>query len=443
MAGDVLYKFTILLYVVWTPIIGLSCKKMKEVLCRLSESRISLYRRIDYFWMLKVMEEPCSNLAKVVRCKITARVHGTKRVRCSLIAVFIHFKQKKIMIDNMFNIELDAYLKEISDTPTLSGFEHIGQEVFARYARKYLSELHYDSLGNLIGRIPHPGRPSLMLIAHIDQIGFIIKHIDDKGMLYVVPVGGVDTMLLAGQRVCIHHGEKSYLGVFARKPIHLLTEQERRGYTFEELWLDVGFSSRSHAEKFVAIGDSVTFSSDLCPLSDDLVVSSAADNKVGGLILLGALQQLRNENIRQDIYVVSSVQEEIGLRGSMPVASAIKPDMALIIDATHATDYPSINNRVCGNTMLQGGPVLCISPDTNRAFVEKLHMTADKHEIVCQTEVHPHATGTEARAVQLVREGIVTATVSYPVRYMHSPSELFSIADVQNCIDLIVALCKA
>lgn len=348
------------------------------------------------------------------------------------------------MHDKIFNIELDNYLKEISETPTLSGFEHYGQEVFTRYAGKYLQELHTDKLHNVIGRIPNPGKPRLMLTAHVDQVGLLIKYIDDNGMLYTVPVGGIDVMLLAGQRVCVHHGKNAYLGIFARKPIHLLNEQERRGYAFEDLWLDLGFTSRTHAEQSIAIGDMVTFETDMRTMSDDRVTMSAADNKVGGAILLGVLQQLQQQPqlLKYDLYIVSSVQEEIGLRGSMPATSSITPDYAIVIDATHATDYPTINNKIHGEIALGEGPILCISPDTNYEMMETLRTIARTKGISYQVEAHPNASGTESRAVQLIRDGVTTATISFAVRYMHSPSEIFSRSDMQDCIRLIVAFCQ-
>lgn len=151
------------------------------------------------------------------------------------------------------------------------------------------------------------------------------------------------------------------------------------------------------------------------------------------------MRELQDCETDYDVYYVSTVQEEIGLRGAMPAASQIKPDIAIVIDATHATDYPNVNQKLYGDIRLGGGPSLCISPDTDRNIIEDIRQIADKSGVSYQMEGHPNASGTEARAIQIQCQGIRTAIVSYPVRYMHSPSEVVSISDVKNCVKLIKA----
>lgn len=342
-------------------------------------------------------------------------------------------------MDIKFSKEGDLYLAKVLDVPTPSGFEKEGQKVFEQFAVKYVDELYCDTLGNVVAHKNNPGKKKLMITAHIDEIGFMIKYIDDSGMLYIVPIGGVDLMLLPGTRLAVHHGGNSFLGIVGRKPIHLLNEKERASFSIEDTWLDLGFNSREHAMQCVAVGDPVTFSTECVQISDDYITTRSADNKIGSLIMMELMRELQDCETDYDVYYVSTVQEEIGLRGAMPAASQIKPDIAIVIDATHATDYPNVNQKLYGDIRLGGGPSLCISPDTDRNLIEDIRQIADKSGVSYQMEGHPNASGTEARAIQIQCQGIRTAIVSYPVRYMHSPSEVVSISDVKNCVKLIKA----
>lgn len=342
-------------------------------------------------------------------------------------------------MDIRFSKDSDLYLTKVVDTPTPSGFELEGQKLFERFANQYVDELYSDTLGNVVAHKKNPGKKKLMITAHIDEVGFMVKYIDENGMLYVVPIGGIDLMLLPGTRLAVHHGENSFLGVVGRKPIHLLNEKERVSFSIEDTWLDLGFKSREHALQSVSVGDPVTFSTECVQMSDDFITTRSADNKIGSMIMLELMRELHGCATDYDIYYVSTVQEEIGLRGAMPAAVQIQPDIAIVVDATHATDYPNVNQKLCGDVRLGSGPSLCISPDTDRSLIEQLKEAADKSGIPYQMEGHPNASGTEARAIQLQCKGIQTAIVSYPVRYMHSPSEVVSISDIKNCVALLKA----
>lgn len=342
-------------------------------------------------------------------------------------------------MDIRFSKDSDLYLTKVVDTPTPSGFEQEGQKLFERFANQYVDELYSDTLGNVVAHKKNPGKKKLMITAHIDEVGFMVKYIDENGMLYVVPIGGIDLMLLPGTRLAVHHGENSFLGVVGRKPIHLLNEKERVSFSIEDTWLDLGFKSREHALLSVSVGDPVTFSTECVQMSDDFITTRSADNKIGSMIMLELMRELHGCATDYDIYYVSTVQEEIGLRGAMPAAVQIQPDIAIVVDATHATDYPNVNQKLCGDVRLGSGPSLCVSPDTDRSLIEQLKEAADKSGIPYQMEGHPNASGTEARAIQLQCKGVQTAIVSYPVRYMHSPSEVVSISDIKNCVALLKA----
>lgn len=336
------------------------------------------------------------------------------------------------------------YLTQIINTPSPSGYESIAQRLFKAQAEELCLETSTDALGNIAAHIPSIGKPKLLISAHIDEIGMVVKHIDENGFVYVVPIGGIDKMLIPGTRLTASHGEKHYLGICGRKPIHLLSEKERNVFDWEDLWVDFGFNSRKHALEHISIGDPVVFNSDIIEMTDSLLVTRSADNKVGNAVLVELMVRLKNSvaQHKYDIYLCSTVQEEIGLRGAMVATHNLRPDYCLIIDAAHATDYPGTNPRIHGEIKLGCGPVIATSPDTDHIFVEKLIDFANQNGIAVQRDVNPNASGTEAKAMQLQCGGVSVATISYPVRYMHSPSEIFSTKDVDSIISLIEAYTK-
>lgn len=343
------------------------------------------------------------------------------------------------MTESTFN-----YLTQIINTPSPSGYESVAQSLFKKKASENGLKISSDKLGNVVAHLPSIGKPKLLISAHIDEIGMVVKHIDEKGYVFIVPVGGIDKMLIPGVRITVSHGGKNYLGICGRKPIHLLSDKERNIFDWEDLWVDFGFNSRKQALEHISIGDPVVFNSDMIEMTDSLLVTRSADNKVGNAILVELMGKLKNSigHLAYDIYMCSTVQEEIGLRGAMVAAHNIHPDSCLIIDAAHATDYPNINPRIHGEIKLGCGPVIANSPDTDHAFVERLIESANQNGICVQRDVYPNSSGTEAKAMQLQCGGMSVATISYPVRYMHSPSEIFSMSDVDSIVNLILAYAK-
>lgn len=335
----------------------------------------------------------------------------------------------------MFSNDIQAYFEQLIETPSPSGFEARCQNLFEKYASKYVEYVYKDKFGNVIAHKPNNNKPKLMISAHIDEIGFIVKHIDDDGFIYIVPIGGIDTMLLPGSRLAVHHNDNSFLGIVGRKPIHLLNENERNKVIFEDLWLDCGFRSRKHAQLSVSTGDPVTFTTEPIYMSDNYIVTRSADNKVGSAIMLEVMKRLKNLDTNYNIYYASTRQEEIGLRGGITVATSIKPDYAIIIDATHATDYPFVKKTLYGEIALGKGASISISPDSDEEFRTKFLDSIQKKSY--QLEVHPNASGTESRAIQLQLGGIKTLNLSYPVRYMHSASEIISVDDVKDVIEML------
>lgn len=337
----------------------------------------------------------------------------------------------------MFSDKVQQYFDKIVDTPSPSGYEKKCQALFQEYACNYVDEVYEDKFGNIFAHKANTGKPKLMISAHIDEIGFVVKHIDENGFIYILPIGGVDVMLLPGMRLAIHHSGNAFMGIVGRKPIHLLNEIERNKVVFEDLWLDCGFTSREHALLSIAIGDPITFISEPAFMSDDFLTCRSIDNKIGNAILMELMEKMTQTESQYDLYFVSTRQEEIGLRGGITAASTINPDYAIIIDATHATDYPSVKTSLYGDIKLGNGPSICISPDSDETLRTLLLDVANKNIIPYQIEVQPNMSGTEAKAIQLQHGGIKTSTISFPVRYMHSASEIVSINDILSLISIL------
>lgn len=336
------------------------------------------------------------------------------------------------------------YLNEIINVPSPSGYEGEAQSIFRARAEGCGLDATVDALGNVVAHVRAEGKPKLLITAHIDEIGMVVKHIDEQGFVYVVPVGGVDKLLLPGARLVARYKGRSYLGVCGRKPIHLLSEQERLRFDWEDLWVDFGFGSRRIALEHLAVGAPVVFNSEFTEMTETLVATRSADNKVGNAILVELMEELTREGVTSafDVYLASTVQEEIGLRGALVVSCNVKPDVCLVIDAAHATDYPGTNARIHGCVKTGGGPVIAISPDTDYSLGEALAGVAERIGVSVQRDVYPNASGTEAKAMQLQCGGVRVATLSFPVRYMHSASEIFSMSDVDCLTRLIMAFVK-
>ncbi|MEG2095189.1 MAG: hypothetical protein RRY73_00770 [Alistipes sp.] len=343
----------------------------------------------------------------------------------------------------MFSDDIQKYFEQLIETPSPSGFEKGCQNIFKEYASKYVDNVYEDKFGNVIAHKVNKDKPKLMISAHIDEVGFMVKHIDDDGFLYIVPIGGIDTMLLPGSRLAVHHNGNSFLGIIGRKPIHLLNEIERNKVVFEDLWLDCGFTTRKHALLSVSIGDPITFTTEAISLSDDYLTTHSADNKVGSAIMMELMKMLKDVNTNYDICFASTRQEEIGLRGGITAASNINPDYAIVIDATHATDYPSVKTILYGEVSLGKGASIGISPDSDEEFRLELIKSIQSESHSYQLEVHPNASGTESRAIQLQHGGVKTLNISYPVRYMHSASEIISSHDVKSVIAILYSFIKS
>ncbi|MCE5267310.1 MAG: M42 family metallopeptidase [Planctomycetaceae bacterium] len=332
-----------------------------------------------------------------------------------------------------------GFLKTLLETPSPSGYEGDVQRFVRDYAKDFADEVHTDVHGNVIV-VKNPDAPlRVMLAGHCDQIGLIVQHVDDDGFLYVQQIGGWDPQVLIGQRMTVWTDKGPVFGVVGRKPIHLLTEDERKQVPkMRDLWLDIGAANKEEALKTVRIGDAVTVELGFRESRNNLAVSPAMDDKAGCWVVIEALRRAaESKKLTCGLYAVSTVQEELGLRGARTSAFGIDPQVGVAVDVTHATDCPSIDKKEEGDVRLGRGPVIHRGPNMNHKVVERLIKAADANKIAYQLAATGRATGTDANAMQISRAGMATGLVSIPNRYMHSPIEMISLDDLDRAADLL------
>ena len=281
-----------------------------------------------------------------------------------------------------------------------------------------------------------------MLAGHADEIAMTVNYVDDNGFLYVRKVGGVDPAITKAQRVTIHAKDGPVKGVVGNVAPHLMKlEKERKVPEMHDLFIDIGVSSRKEAEKLVAIGDPITLNDPFELLRNDLAVARAFDNRIGTFAVAEALRLLAKSRhrLKAEVCAVSNIMEEVGLFGARQIAYALKPDAALVVDVTHATDYPTVNKAMHGDIKLGKGPTLTRGGPNHPAMVERLKDVAKKEEIPLQFEATSNTSGTDTDAIFWTRGGIPSALISLPNRYMHSPVEVVSLKDLAQIPQLMAA----
>ncbi len=334
-----------------------------------------------------------------------------------------------------------AFLKQLLATPTPTGFETRGQEIVADYMGNYADSVSMDVHGCVHG-VLNPGAPvRVMLAGHCDEIGLMVQHIDDKGYLTMSALGGVMVTLLQGERILIQTRKGPLPGVIGVKPIHMMSEKERKEPATEihELWVDIGAKSKKEAEKLVALGDTATINTGWIELANGRVACRGFDNRIGAFIIADVLRLLKGKTLKVAVHAVSTVQEEVGLRGSRTAAFAIDPHIGIAVDVGFATDFPGMNAKIVGEAKVGDGPVLHPGPTYNPAVLEMLKKAAGKTKIKTQWQPEARGTGTDAFAIMQTRGGVAAGLISVPCRYMHSPVETIALADAENTAKLIAA----
>lgn len=329
-------------------------------------------------------------------------------------------------------------LKSLCDAHGISGYEDEVREIVKRELEDYVDEIKVDKLGNLIC-IKNGSEFKEMVCAHMDEIGFMVKSIDEKGFIRFAPIGGWFSQIALGQRVILHGTKGKVYGVIGCKPPHVMKDEERKkAVEFRDMFIDVGAESREEVKEMgIEIGTPITMDRELVRMGKR-VTGKALDDRVGLAVMIEALKRCKSD---ATIYAVATVQEEVGLKGARVSAFALEPDVALALDVCVATDFPSAESTHM-DIKLGKGPVITIVDASGRGLiatrnvVKWLRETAEKYNIPYQLEVAEGGT-TDATAIQLTKEGIPSGVVSIPARYIHSPVEVVDIRDVENAVNLV------
>jgi putative aminopeptidase FrvX len=342
--------------------------------------------------------------------------------------------------------KVPPFLKDLLHARSPSGYETEAQAVFDHYVKPAADSYTGDALGNRIASLNPKGDPVLMLAGHLDELGLIITYINDKGFLYFDTIGGHDKIVISGRRVRIQTATGTITGVTGKRAIHLMDEADRKKVPERhEMWIDIGVTSKKEALKRVTIGDVATYDHELELINGSIATARAFDNKVGAYIVGETLIRLAAPKTKLAAKVVSvgTVQEEIGVRGATTSAFSVKPHIAIAVDVGHATDHPDCDNRKFGEFSLGGGPMICRGANINPKIYQQLLTAAKNAGIPYQIEADPRPIGSDARAVQISRAGVATGAISVPLRYMHTPSEVVDLKDVEYCVQLLVEFGKA
>lgn len=324
-----------------------------------------------------------------------------------------------------------------------SGEESALQNACRRELEDYTGPITRDVHGNQYYPLTDGRARRVMLCAHADEIGLMVQGIDEKGFLRVVPIGGVDANTIGGQRVRIG----AVPGVIGQQPIHLQEKQEQPKTTpLHERWVDIGARSRKEAKRLVSIGDTAILDTPATWLRNDRVAARGLDNRISVFVLLEVLRRLARRKLAVDVIGVTSVQEEIGLRGAITSGYTVAPDIAINVDVSFATDHPRGDAERWGDTRLSRGPILACGAGVNSRLLAEFERTAVRYDIPCQRRAEPDAAGSDASALQTTRGGVAVMDIGIPNRYMHTAVEMVCLHDVAHAIELItrwIAACPA
>jgi endoglucanase len=323
------------------------------------------------------------------------------------------------------------------------GHESAPAAIWREEAEAFGAEVSVDAMGSAVARVPGRGeQPLLAVVGHIDEIALLVSHVSDKGFLHVVSSGGWDPQVLVGQRVQVFTRAGDIPGVVGRKPPHLLEAEERKkAVELKQLHVDVGARDGDEARELVKEGDQVVIAAEPVELRGGRVASRSMDNRLGVYVALEVARRVHEAGGGGGpVAGVAAVQEEIGAFGARAVAYGLRPELAVVVDVTHATDAPGVEPGQLGSHGLGSGPTITRGAIVSRPLNDLLDAAAEAEGIECTTEVSGARTSTDADSIHLSRTGVPTAVVSIPLRYMHSPVELVELEDVENVIRLITAL---
>ncbi|MRS13217.1 MAG: M42 family peptidase [Actinobacteria bacterium] len=333
------------------------------------------------------------------------------------------------------------FFKSLVEAPSPSGYEQPAAKVYRDYVTPIADEVTTDVMGSVHALLKGNKKgPSVMLAGHIDEIGFMVTYITDDGYCAFAPIGGHDPQILPGMRVDVHTKSGVLRGVLGRLPIHLLEDEDRKKVVkIDRMFVDLGMDGKA-VKKKVHVGDPVTYAVGVETFGTGMAVSRAFDDKMGAWICAEAMRLVKEAGgAAGDLVAAATVQEEIGLRGGTTSAYSQDPVVGIAVEVTHATDYLDVDKRKFGEVVCGKGPVISRGANINPKVFELLCKAAEAEKIPYQVEGAPRGTGTDANAIQLSRGGKAAALVSVALRYMHTPTEVLALSDVENTAKLLAA----
>ncbi|HEY6170193.1 MAG TPA: M42 family metallopeptidase [Verrucomicrobiae bacterium] len=334
------------------------------------------------------------------------------------------------------------FLQTLVNTPSPVGHEARGQRVWLDYVKKFADETFSDSYGNCVAVLNKGGSPRLMLAGHADEIAMSVNFIDKDGYIYVKKLGGIDPGITKAQRVTIHSRKGPVRGVVGNVAPHLTKQEgDPKVPKIHELFIDIGAKDKAAAEKLVRIGDPITLVDEFELLRDDLAIARAFDNRIGTFAVAETLRLLSEhpKKLHAEILAVSNIMEETGLYGARQIAYTLKPDVALVVDVTHATDYPTVNQHQHGDIKIGKGPTVTHGGCNHPEVIARIEKLAAEKRIKLQHEAVSATSGTDTDVIFWTRGGIPSGLISLPNRYMHSPVELVSLKDLAQIPELMAA----
>ena len=336
------------------------------------------------------------------------------------------------------------FLHQLILTPSPTGAEQQIQRVVREQMKRYADTIETDLHGNVIVAINPTAERRIMLAGHCDQIALMVRYISSEGFLYVSALGGIDVGTLHASKVTIHSESGPIPGIIGRKPIHTQSadERDKTKNDIEKIWIDLGARSKRDAETRVKLGDTVTFELGILELGNNLISAPGLDDKVGLFVALETLRlcstkkrALKNSSV--GLFSVSTVQEEIGLRGATTSAYGIDPLVGIAIDVTHASDNPGNENTKMTPCLLGGGPAISSGPNINPVVEQMIKSAAKKTRSTFQIAPSTRPLGNDANSIQTTRGGVAAAALGIPNRYMHTPVEVCSYKDLEWSIKIL------
>jgi|TARA_B100000686_G_scaffold279773_1_gene300559 endoglucanase len=339
------------------------------------------------------------------------------------------------------------FLQTLVNTPSPSGHESRGLRVWMDYVGQYADETYSDAYGNCVAVLNKGGGPRLMLAGHADEIGMTVNFIDDDGYVYVRRLGGTNPAITKAQRVTIHARKGPVKGVVGSVAPHLMRTETGAPKVpkIHEVFVDIGADSRKAAEKLIRVGDPITLNDQFELLRGDLAVARAFDNRVGTWAVAETLRLLKTgkAKLNAEVCAVANTMEEVGLFGARQIAYSLHPDVALVMDVTHATDYPTVDKRQHGDIKVGQGPTVTHGNCNHPEVIKRVEQVAKRLKITLQHEAISATSGTDTDAVFWTRGGIPSGLISLPNRYMHSPVEVVSLKDLEQIPQLMAGFAKS